>query len=103
MTKKALILGAVLAALATGCKSDAEKVCERLGELAEQAGDDDKLVRKAAAQFKDRDKCVAEIEKLQKDDAEVFAEAKSCILDADKIDDAIGCMFKAALDKKKKA
>ena len=99
---KTLLAGAVLAAaLATGCKSDSEKVCDKLSDLAANASDDDKLVKKAAEQFKDTKKCVAEVEKLQKEDPEVFAEAKTCIMGASKIDDAVGCMFKAALDKKK--
>jgi thioredoxin-like negative regulator of GroEL len=92
----------VLTALATGCKSDAQQVCDKLASLAEQAGDaDDKLAKKAAEEFEDADKCVAEVEKLQKEDPEVFADAKTCILDAEKIEDAVGCLFKAALDKKK--
>ena len=97
-------IGAVIAALAaaTGCKSDSEQVCDKLSDLAANAGDDDQLVKKAAEQFKDTQKCVAEVDKLQKEDPEVFAEAKTCIMDASKIDDAVGCMFKAALDKKSK-
>ena len=101
MTKHALVILAAAAALAAGCKSDAQKVCSHLSGLASKAGDDDKLVHRAAEQFRDTDKCVAEVEKLQSEDPEVFSEAKVCILDSDKIDDAIGCMFKAALDKKK--
>jgi hypothetical protein len=103
VTQKALVICAVLAALITGCKSDAQQVCDKLSNLAEKAGEGDELTKKAAEEFKDAEKCVAEVEKLQKEDPAIFAEAKTCILDSDKMEDAVGCLFKAALDKKKKS
>lgn len=103
VTNKALVICAVFAALATGCKSDSQKVCDKLASLAEKAGEGDELAKKAAEEFKDTDKCIAEVDKLQKEDPAVFADAKTCILDADKLEDAVGCLFKAALDKKSKS
>ncbi len=102
MTNKALLICAVLAALTTGCKSDAQQVCDKLSSLAKDAGEGDELAKKAAEEFKDTTKCVAEVEKLQKEDPAVFADAKTCILDADKLEGAVGCLFKAALEKDKK-
>jgi hypothetical protein len=102
VTNKALLICAVLAALTTGCKSDAQQVCDKLSSLAEKAGDGDKLAQKAAEEFKDTEKCVAEVEKLQKEDPAIFAETKTCILGAEKMEDAVGCLFKAALEKDKK-
>lgn len=83
-----------------GCKSDAQKVCDHLSSLAAKAEGDDPIAKKMAEDFKNTDKCVADVEKMQKEDAKTFDSAKTCILDADKLDGAIGCMFKAALESK---
>jgi hypothetical protein len=96
---KALLICAVFAALTTGCKSDAEQVCDKLSDLAEKAGDGDELAKKAAEEFKDTKKCVAEVEKMQKEDPAIFAESKTCILGSEKLEDAVGCLFKAAMKK----
>lgn len=101
MTNKALLICAVFAALTTGCKSDAEQVCDKLSSLAEKAGDGDELAKKAAEEFKDTKKCVPKVEKLQQEDPAVFAESKTCILDSEKLEDAVGCLFKAAMKKEK--
>jgi|SRR5688572_15277908 len=97
---RSLTLLAALSVFAVaGCKSDAQKVCGHLADLAAKAGDGDELGKKMAEKFKDTDKCVADVEKMQKEDAKAFDEAKGCILEADKLDGAIGCMFKAAANK----
>ena len=91
----ALVFSPVLA----GCKSDAQKVCDHLADLASKASSDDAMGKKMAEEFKDSAKCVADVEKMQKEDAKAFDDAKSCILEADKIEGAIGCMFAAAAKK----
>jgi hypothetical protein len=83
-----------------GCKSDAQKVCDHLSSLAAKAEGDDPIAKKMAEEFKDTTKCVADVEKMQKEDAKAFDSAKTCILDADKLDGAIGCLFKAAMEAK---
>lgn len=94
----------VLSALAVspvlaGCKSDAQKVCDHLADLASKASSDDAMGKKMAEELGNVDKCVADVEKMQKEDAKAFDQAKSCILEADKIEGAIGCMFAAAAKK----
>jgi hypothetical protein len=79
-----------------GCKSDAEKVCGHLADLAEKAAKDDPGSEKFLKKFEDREGCVADVEKMQKEDAKAFDAAKDCILEADKLEGAVGCMFKAA-------
>lgn len=91
----ALLFSPVLA----GCKSDAQKVCGHLADLAAKASSDDEMGKAMAEKFKETDKCVADVEKLQKEDAKAFDEAKTCILEADKIEGAVGCMFAAAAKK----
>lgn len=95
-----LVVSALLSSLAlAGCKSDAQKVCDHLADLAAKAGSNDEMGKKMAEEFKNTEKCVADVEKMQKEDAEAFGTAKTCILDADTIEGAVGCMFAAAAKK----
>lgn len=95
-----LVLSALLfSPVLGGCKSDAQKVCDHLADLAAKAGSDDEMGKAMAEKLGDSERCVADVEKLQKEDAEAFDDVKACILDADKIEGAVGCMFAVAAKK----
>lgn len=94
-------LAALATVLATGCKPDEQKVCDHLAGLAEKADTKDKLLEKAAEEFKNTDECVANLKELKQENEEAFANANTCILDADELEAAVGCVFKAAMEAEK--
>ncbi len=103
MNKTIIAFGALAAVLATGCKSDAQKMCDKMTSLAKAAeGEEKKMAEKVLKE--EPGKCVGEAEKMQKESPEAFKTVSTCIGSADKFSAAMECFFAAAkVEMEKKA
>ncbi len=102
MSRTASILAVLAFVGLAGCKSDSEKVCAKLADLAASAKTDDEMMKKMVEEAKDTKKCAAEMDKMAKEDPATTAKFQACVLnEAKTLDEGMGCMLKAALDSKK--
>lgn len=102
MSRTASILAVFALVGLVGCKSDSQKVCAKLADLASNAKGDDEMIKKMAEEAKNTDKCAAEMDKMAKEDAAAFGKFKTCVLDEAKtLEEGMGCMLKAAMESKK--
>ena len=85
-----------MACLAWGCGPTPEKVCSKMESLAKNSKDAPKDKKDDP---KDHDKCVADMEKMKKDDPESFKCVASCT-DMSDGDAAMGCVMGCVLKSK---
>jgi hypothetical protein len=95
MAKKILFLTMAADGL-TACKSDVEKVCAKMADIAANDPKSDELGKKMKAEMTDTAACTSKLEKQKAEKPEAFAKLVPCVDGVDNTEGLIGCLFEAA-------
>ena len=95
MRNKIVVLGIAFAAFGlAGCKSDAQKICDKMKELAEKEAKGDDKEKKASDE--DMKKCVDELTKKGEKEPERLKKLATCMDGASNMEGAMKCMMEDA-------
>ena len=95
MAKKILFLTMAAVGL-TACKSDVEKVCAKMADIAAKDPKIEELGKKMKEELTDTATCKSNLEKQKTEKPEAFAKLVPCVDGVDNVEGLIGCFMEAA-------